>query len=236
MPRLFVHGWGADARVWPVSFADAHSVMYNPAGTFPDYSHLTHVFLSLWQKFQQPVTLVGWSLGGMLTLRLASEYPEKIHKVVLVSSTVRFTNCAGYTAGLHPAIVTNLARKMLRNQWKTQSDFYQMMFSDQEKEWACNFLTAMAPAFKNIPLSVLQDGLAYLLSEDLRELLPQINAPCYILHGGDDVICPVESAYFLANHLKKSKLYVLKNTGHIPFFTRPADVAKFLSQEDLAHD
>ena len=236
MTMFFVHGWASDGRVWPALFNNANSVMYNPSGSFPDYRHLTHAFLSLWQKFQQPITLVGWSLGGMLALRLASEYPEKIHKVVLVSSTARFTNCAGYTAGLHPAIVANLARKMLRNQWKTQSDFYQMMFSNQEKDLARTFLTSTALAFKNISLPVLQDGLAYLLSEDLRELLPQIKTPCYILHGGDDSICPVESAYFLANNLKKSELRILKNTGHIPFCTRPVDVAQFLLREELAYD
>jgi proline iminopeptidase len=40
------------------------------------------------------------------------------------------------------------------------------------------------------------------------------NIPCYIIHGRYDMICPIEQAYTLHQHLPLSELFIVQEAGH----------------------
>lgn len=219
MPLFLIHGWATNPRIWPDWLLTTTTHCYQ-SSDYPDYSKLARAFLDHYNKYEQPITLVGWSLGGMLALQLAAEHPDKINKIILLSSTPRFTSGENYHAGLPPSIVKNLARKLLKNQWQTQLDFYQLMFSKHEELNAKSFAAEVAPLLASIELPALQKGLHYLLETDLRSLLPCIQTPCHIFHGSEDTICPLAASHYLANLLPNTSLTVIPNAGHIPFYTQ----------------
>jgi pimeloyl-[acyl-carrier protein] methyl ester esterase len=132
MSVLFIHGWATNKTVWPQSFTVERKHFYDFAN-YTDYQHLTKTFLEMCKQQEEKITLVGWSLGGMLSLQLAAEYTAKIARLILLSTTPRFTLCQSYEGGLPGSVVKNLSRKLARNPWETQKEFYQLMFSSMEE-------------------------------------------------------------------------------------------------------
>lgn len=219
MSLFLIHGWATNATIWP-EWLSTSKTCYYQSPDYPNYSELARAFLAHYNKYEQSVTLIGWSLGGMLALQLAAEYPDKINKLILFSATPRFTICENYSAGLAPAIVKNLARKLPKNQWQTQLDFYNLMFASQEQVTRETFTADLAPLLASLEMPALQGGLAYLLETDLRSLLPSIQIPCHIFHGTEDTICPPAAGQYLANKLPKSTITFMPGAGHIPFYTQ----------------
>lgn len=234
-PLFFIHGWATNGQIWQDLFQSPYTHYYN-APQYPDFTHISHTFLNLYRHMkQQRITLVGWSLGGMLSLQLAHRFPEHIGKVILISSTACFTSRENYPAGLSPAIVKQLAKRLRQDYRQTQVDFYKLMFSAREKEAEQSFLTALAPLMCEVPMAALTAGLDYLLATDLRELLPHITVPCHIIHGSADEICPLAAGEYLSEHLPQAVLHILPNAGHIPFYTRFSDFQSAL-EECSIHD
>lgn len=225
--RFFIHGWASNSEIWGNSAANAY---YYSDPLFPDLANLKQVFLNTCEHNNKPITVIGWSLGGMLALELAQLYPEKLAKVVLVSSTARFTIGPEYDAGLSPSIVKRLSRQLNQDKSQTLIDFYKLMFSAQEEDQIDLFLDTVAPRFTDINLDSLQAGLQYLLETDLRPMLSSIKLPCAIVHGMADSICPVKAARHLAENLPKAKLHLLEGVGHIPFYTCRREFEIFIEE------
>lgn len=219
MSLFLIHGWATTPAIWPDWLTTNPAFSYDSL-QYPDYSHLVATFTAHYQAQGKPLTLLGWSLGGMLALQLAADHPEKINKLILLSSTARFTSCENYPAGLAPGIIKNLGRKLLKNKWQTQLDFYKLMFSPLESASLETFNTAMTPPLANLEIQTLQAGLQYLLATDLRSLLPTIQTPCHIVHGTEDTICPLAGGQYLATMLPNSTLTLVPGAGHIPFYTQ----------------
>jgi pimeloyl-[acyl-carrier protein] methyl ester esterase len=219
MSLFLIHGWATNATIWPEWLATGNAYCYQ-SPQYPNYSQLVASFIAYYNQQGQPLTVVGWSLGGMLALQLAVEHPEKINNLILLSSTPRFTLCDHYTAGLAPSVVRNLARKLAKNKWQTQLDFFQLMFTGNEHSSWKTFTSHLAPLLENISTPTLQSGLQYLLETDLRSLLPSIQIPCHILHGTEDIICPVGAGQYLASMLPNSIITLVPGAGHVPFYTQ----------------
>ncbi|MEG6586751.1 alpha/beta fold hydrolase [Dendrosporobacter sp. 1207_IL3150] len=224
---FLIHGWAANADIWPSWLKTDGTYIYQ-SPIFPEYKHLEEEFLRVYRSCSNKLTLVGWSLGGMLSLQLAANHPQKVERVILISSTPRFTLSEGYCAGLPASIVKNLSRKLSYKKQRTLLEFYKIMFSPYEEDFLKNFIQNMFPKLTDIELISLQNGLSYLLEVDLRELLPRVKTACSIIHGTEDVICPPEAANYLKEQLPNSTLTVIQGAGHIPFITRPDIVEQVL--------
>lgn len=226
--KFFIHGWATGPQVWPSSLIEGESFLYNNE-EFSEISDLERTVKELWQTRKEKIIVVGWSLGGMLALQLAQAHPEWIEKLVLLSSTPRFTTDGLYTEGLPLSIVKNLSRRLKRRQRETQEDFYREMFAATESAAAEKF-NEISPAFFSLAGEGLQKGLDYLLQTDLRGILSQIKVPVDILHGGADEICPPAAARYMAGLLPAAKLKLFPGAGHVLFFSHLAEVLKIIEE------
>ncbi|MGL5270863.1 MAG: alpha/beta fold hydrolase [Selenomonadaceae bacterium] len=226
--KIFIHGWASGPQVWPASLTKGESFLYD-GEEFPEFSDLEQTVKKLWQTRREKMIVVGWSLGGMLALQLAHAHPEWIEKLVLLSSTSRFTTDGLYTEGLPPSSVKSLSRRLNRRQRETQKNFYWEMFADAETEAAEKF-SEISPVFFSLPGTGLQKGLNYLLQTDLRDILPQIRVPVAILHGEADEICPPAAARYMASLLPTAKLKLFPGAGHVLFFSHLAEVLKIIEE------
>jgi pimeloyl-ACP methyl ester carboxylesterase len=94
MQSIFVHGLGQTPSSWnntislietsvPFSCPDLHKLLNNQEIT---YRNLYHSFSNYCNDITQPINLCGLSLGGILALNYAMDYPEKVHSLVLISA------------------------------------------------------------------------------------------------------------------------------------------------------
>ena len=233
MIYFYIHGWAVNQKIWPQALCTKESYFYN-CSQYPDESHLDATFHSVWLIKKEKITVIGWSLGGMLAMQLAELYPDKIKRLILIASTPRFTAGKEYNGGVSPSVVKNLLRKISRNKNKAQQDFYELMFSEEEADAKKKFMKTIDLTFFNIEENVLEKGLKYLLLKDLRSNLSRITVPTEIIHGSKDSICLPEAARYMKEHIPVARLLYIENAGHIPFLTREKYMVKLINQQQEA--
>lgn len=91
--KIFLHGLGQSSSNWKKTI----SYMENSENTFcPDLYNLIHdtepYYNNLYEKFvdycnslNEPLDLCGLSLGSILSLNYAIEYPEKVNSLILIA-------------------------------------------------------------------------------------------------------------------------------------------------------
>ena len=145
--------------------------------------------------------IVTGSMGGLLAIE---RLPAACKKLVLISSTAKF--CAGedYPCGTHEKILKRMIRQLKRSPDAVLAEFYKNVHHPH-------------PALKTdpgCPLDELVAGLEYLLASDVREKVPTLGIPVFILHGTEDRIIPPATAEWLHAHLPDSILDIIPNDGH----------------------
>jgi pimeloyl-[acyl-carrier protein] methyl ester esterase len=163
-------------------------------------------------KAGEPACIVGWSIGGIAAIEAAASYPEKVCGLVLLSATARFCSDTGYSAGVDPAVLNAMIRRLRKSPDAVIADFllqalYPMRIpADELARRTTNALKQGT--------NCLIDGLEYLARVDLRDALPAITTPCLIIHGRQDRIVPRQAAQFLVSKLPVSDVELLPSAGH----------------------
>jgi pimeloyl-ACP methyl ester carboxylesterase len=165
--------------------------------------------------------VAGHSLGSMVAMAMAAEYPERVSAIVLIGSTALAPVKPG--AWLYDQVAA-LEFPLDRN-------------SGFMREWhPSNQPTAVDPAFAE---AVMEDILVirpHVWRGVMRELtqLPvgrhaaDISAPVLILSGGKDPLFPAEHHAALLKAFPNAQAHVFPDLGHSPNWEQPAAVASHI--------
>ncbi|MCB2294799.1 alpha/beta hydrolase [Clostridium algoriphilum] len=179
-------------------------------------------------------SLLGWSLGSLVAEEIVLENLWNINNLILIGGTSSFIQHKEdeYNLGWNKRIVERMKIKLYKNPNETLFNFYDSLFSDEEKKKGYNkeFLKIMEDNIKIQSVDSLALELDYLIQKDLRNKLVDINIPLLMIHGEEDKICPIDAAIYIKNILTHSNIEVIKGGGHIPFFTNPHDCYNFISK------
>jgi abhydrolase domain-containing protein 6 len=161
------------------------------------------------------VTLVGHSMGGMISLMSAYKEPELIKQLVLIGS-------AGLESGGAPGALPLFVYDYVVNNYYIQRALFNTAYSPSEVEAGLvtdqmfkemYYYTSKIPAEVFAKFSLDADG-GYL--DDKFEKILQ---PTFLLWGSDDGFVSVENGYIMDNRLPNSTLAVIDKAGHLPFDT-----------------
>lgn len=245
VPIVFIHGWGMSGTAW--RFQTPLSVRfrllcpdlpgYGDSVPLPDGMEWSASVLArlladtLVRHVDEPVILVGWSLGSLVALRFATDFPHLTRGLALVGATSRFCIDDGYDAGLPPKELRGLAARLKRRYGETMGEFFSMMFAQQEldTDQYRKIVREIILPGRQPSLGVALKGLELLATEDLRGELSKVSHPTLLIHGLADTIVPPSSARFLADNLPHASLQYLPGIGHAPFLSRPEEFNLFLS-------
>lgn len=177
------------------------------------------------QKKLSSFSLLGWSLGSLVAQDIASDNIWNIKNLILVGCTSSFIQHkeSGYNIGWSRRILERMKSILYKDPQETLYNFYDAMFSDEEKSKNYNnqFLQTVKNNTDNQSINSLSLGLDYLMQTDLRIKSPYIIAPLLIIQGENDTICPLDGAVYIKNITLNSNIEIIKGVGHIPFFTNP---------------
>lgn len=179
-----------------------------------------------------PVTLGGWSLGGMVAMELAARQGTPVDRLLLLATTPRFTSAADWPHGLPALQVRALRRNLERRFEATLGEFFALTFAEGEAD--VERLRAIR-AFAIRPGGLPEPGaaaalLGLLAEQDQRPLLPKITCPTLVVHGSCDRVTPVGAGRALAAALPHGWLTELAGAGHAPFWTQPLAVAQAIRE------
>lgn len=157
------------------------------------------------------VNLIGNSMGGIISLCLVQQAPERVNKLMLMGS-------GGAPVGITPGLLKLIT-----------------FYNDPTPEAMAELLTFFVhdPAFFGDDLDkIVQARLPRALRADVErshratfspggdpiplgeENLTKITHDIYLVHGDDDKIISVDSSRYFAEHLPNAQLEIFENTGH----------------------
>lgn len=181
----------------------------------------------------QEATLIGASLGGAVALSFASQYPERVHRLVLAAPAcypmpfpggTKWLAMSGWGEGITlcaPLIPRNLyARAVLQSNYHRGTSLKDV--SDTEIQL---FLQGLDPDLR----AVFAGGKAILRSirwpteAELENTYSNIHIPTLIIWGeGDRVISPAFGMR-LEKNMPQAILKTLSGAGHLSFLEKPRD-------------
>ncbi len=222
-PLVFIHGWGQSKQIWhqqQAQFPNAIFLNLPGHGGEPDSADWLKTLAN--QLPSKPCILVGWSLGGMLSMQLALAYPEHIKALALVSSTPCFSQKDNWAHGCSHKVLQEFQQGIEQQAAKTMSRFFALMFHGEGMERKQYNHIAHVAVNRGNPTSAqgMQEGLRLLADLNLRHDISNITQPTWIAHGEQDAIIPVQASAFLAKHIPHSTLHHFDNCGHAPFLTQ----------------
>lgn len=185
----------------------------------------THLYYFWKTLINQPVILVGASMGGAAAIDFTLAYPQAVKKLVLLDS-------AGYKAPpnigkfLFPPI-GYLATSFLSNPKVRQkisvSAYHDETFASVDAQ-LCAALHLKAPNWQQALIAFTKSG-GY---SSFGEKLSEIQQETLILWGESDKILGTKDAYKFEKAIPHSQLIWIKNCGHVPHLEQPQVTAKHI--------
>lgn len=229
-PLLLIHGWGMHSGLWGQvagKLALSHRVHLadlpgHGGSTACTPYELDALVQQLSAHFSEPLTVVGWSLGGQVALRWAQLHPAQVQKLILVATTPCFVQQDGWDCAMPASTLQEFAASLLQNHALTLKRFLalQLRGSENERELLLD-LRARLFARGEPEMEALKGGLDILRDTDMRDQLEQISQPTLLIAGGRDTLTPKAASQAMAQSLPNARLAVVEGAAHAPFLSHP---------------
>jgi pimeloyl-ACP methyl ester carboxylesterase len=244
-PLLLVHGLGQNgftdwlpvlpqlARRWRVTAVDLPGFGYSTGAAAKlsptNYARVLDRLIE--REGRGPVTVVGHSLGGAVSLRLAHAHPQRVSKLVLVDAAgiLHRTAFTKHSAGILTG--GEGVPEVLREPFGRLRDLGNVVIErilgspdptgvlrDNEPLWG---LVLGDRANINAGFALVQ--------EDFSEAVHRTAQPVHILWGEADTIAPLRTGELLARRLPNAQLATLPGVGHVPMDQATNDFLNLLN-------
>ncbi|ABL02553.1 carboxylesterase BioH (pimeloyl-CoA synthesis) [Candidatus Ruthia magnifica str. Cm (Calyptogena magnifica)] len=152
--------------------------------------------------------LLGWSLGGLLAIKIASKIT--LSKLILVASTPNFIQTDFWEFGIYLNNFEKFSNTLKLNLSKALKRFISLQTKDKLK------LKELNKAIEQYPVTTqaLNQGLEILFNTDLNNQFKKLSIPIEVVLGKYDTLVPVKISHWY--HQNNIKTLIL-NTGHLPF-------------------
>jgi len=173
--------------------------------------------------------LAGWSLGGLLALRLAVRHPARVRGLALLSATPCFVRRPGWPHAMAPETLAAFADDLASDAAATlRRCLHLHVQGGADARGRARALATLLASRGPPATAALQAGLALLRESDLREEVPRVAVPATVVHGARDALVPIGAGRWLAAALPRARLVEIDAAGHLPFVSHAAQVAQAL--------
>lgn len=168
--------------------------------------------------------LLGWSMGGMIAIRIAHELRDRIRAIILLASTPCFVKKDGWPYGVEPSLVEDMAERIKANTSAVLQEFAGLTArGDIAPRQTLRALKPLLLAGAASP-AVLLSGLDILLNADLRKEFSGLGCRMMMISGtGDQLVAPATAS---ACHEIQPLLQPvnINHAGHAPFISGKREV------------
>ncbi|KKQ95442.1 MAG: hypothetical protein UT18_C0001G0029 [candidate division CPR2 bacterium GW2011_GWC2_39_10] len=249
---VFIHGTFLDSNFLYQTTAELLSKNYRViAVSLPGYGysskiysqHNTFYFINFLDKFLKALdisdmSLVGNSMGGSIVLGYALTYQLGVQKLVLIDSYG-----LGHKLPMHKLVYEISKLPFLFDLiWNICSKSEKMFFLSMKFFVHNTEIVAkdtVAELRKLLRGKVGRKTIKLWLRGEIKKAgsytnfehqLHLLNIPTLIIHGERDRIIPLDWSVKASMKIKKSKLHVLKETGHNPLIDKPEEISQLIDE------
>jgi pimeloyl-ACP methyl ester carboxylesterase len=188
-------------------------------------------------RIDEPVDLIGNSMGGFIAAEIGINHADFTRRIVLCSAAgISITNLkrrpvltsARVTAAVTNAVVAQREAMVKRPGLRHLILAYVFRHPSRvDADLAYQFTSGTgSPGF--LP------GLDALTDYDFRDRLENVKVPVLLVWGREDNLVPVEDADEFERRIPNARKVILEDTGHVPMLERPQTfndlVVEFLAQ------
>ncbi len=243
---VMIHGWGMHRGVWG-HIADQLSTRWRlhivdlpghgASHEIPLSPNLSVLAATIAAQVPDAHWL-GWSMGGLIALQAAIDYPVQVKSLVLVATNPSFVTRDHWPDGVDEQVFRDFARDLKKDSQATLNRFLllETMGSDTAKE-SFRRLKADLHDSREPDVQSLSAGLSILQNSDYTSMLPGIKNRALWLAGSRDKLVPPDAMRKAASLMPAGEFHCIRGAGHAPFmghsaeFIRRAEV--FLGKEML---
>lgn len=150
----------------------------------------------------QPVTVIGFSLGAQLAIQLASEHPELVRQVVIISAQAKTMPFTKFTLKL-----LGITAPLARHRWFAKLQSRELFISPRQME---NYIRTSS--------SITRESLVTAVGENMRFRLPEewhtFPGRALVMVGGREGRLMRDSARAVHAALPRSELEVVEGLAH----------------------
>ena len=220
-PVVLLHGWGSDHSVWQYyvnCYAKYHTyylVDLPGFGQSPEMSWEQFI-AALFAIVQMPFAIIAWSLGGLYAMRLASQEPAWVTRMLLAHTSPYFTADTNWP-GINQELLQFFRKQFTKSPLETVASF-------RQQHGLSHQLCFVDPAVTSVVgLSV---GLEQLITWDLRKELLLINKPINFIFGQLDSIIPIELVDIMRQRYPHCQYTIFKKAAHLAFISHRKEFFK----------
>ena len=234
-PLVLLHGWAMHSEMWGPLLPRLAQRYRVHAVDLPGHGHsapspeftLDCVVAALNSAFAtgaHPLTVLGWSLGGLVAMRWARSAPARVGRVVLVATSPRFVASDDWPHAMSDATLAQFGDE-LRVAWKlTIKRFLALQMQGSEHGRATLLALRSRIYARGEPSpKALFGALAAIRDADLRGEVAGLAQPALVVSGGRDTLALPGAGRWLADHLPNARFALIPGAAHAPFLSH-ADV------------
>ena len=232
-PMVFLHSFGHNKAMWFPQLAHFSERGYRVVApdmpghgdsTFDPSHHTVDLIAQSYVELLaelglQRVILVGISMGGYVALRMWARKPDLIAGLVL-SNTKAESDSAEIVARRR-AQVANIHQHGLAEFVNTGAPKRLSPKTLASRPWVLDLITMMNFTVSAEANAATLEAMA--VKADDTATLAMIDVPALITSGSDDVFIPKTSAGVLKDGIKRSRVHVIQDTGHVSSLENPTE-------------
>lgn len=228
-PVVLLHGWGMHGGIWDdcadalagsrrVSKVDLPGHGRSPSR--PGIDRLEGLTEIVARHAPRRMTLVGWSLGGMVAMDLARRQPRRVERLVLVAATPRFVSGPDWACGVEPRILEDFGSRLTEDYRRTVRDFLTLQVrGDEHARELLRTLRQRIFAHGDPDPGALAHGLGVLADTDLRPVVGRLSMPTLVISGDCDRLTPPQASQWLADAIPQARHLSIAGASHAPFIS-----------------
>ena len=234
-PLLLLHGYTDSSRSWSliaphlahyrllIPDQRGHGAAAAPPCCYGISDYAYDAVLLMDALGVRRAAIAGHSMGSMVAIHMAAQYPERVASIVLIGSTALAPVQRG--AWLYDQVAA------LKWPLDPASDFM--------REWhPANQPTPVDPVFAEaamtellaVPEPVWRGVMRELAGVPIGRHAADVNVPVLILSGGKDPLFPAEHHASLLRAFPGAEAHVFPDLGHNPIWERPADLGAAITR------
>lgn len=221
-PVLFVHAFPLNSNMWQPQVEDVardyQTVVFDVPGfgdsppaqdspTMHSYAETVAAVLDA-ARIDQPVTLVGLSMGGYILFEFFRRFPERVRGLVLADTRAQADTEEARQNRLQTAEqVLQEGPRVL-----AESMVPKLLASDADEVLRFRVREMI---FAATPEGIAGALRAMAARPDSRPTLETINVPVLVVVGSEDSLTPPEDAEAMADAIAGARLEVIEGAGHL---------------------
>jgi sigma-B regulation protein RsbQ len=246
-PIMFVHGFGCDQNMWryvyPAFEEDYKIILFDHVGSgnsdlsaykrekYNDLKGYAEDIIEIAHELQlEDIIFVGHSVSALIGIIASEKAPGLFKSLVLVGPSPCYINDGDYYGGFTRPQIEELLESLDNNHLGWSMAMAPVIMGNPERKELGEELTN---SFCRTNPEIAKHFARTAFLSDGRAIIGSVNIPTLILQCSEDVIAPTEVGKYVHQHIKGSKLVIMKATGHCPNLSAPEEtiheILQFLS-------